>query len=86
MQDFLGRLPTKKNLDFFSFLIYLLIMVEICTQIKFKGRKFNSFKRYSTMLINGILRSLAAASEEFLIVPAIEPVASTLVKIRSLLN
>lgn len=38
------------------------------------------------MLINGILRSLAAASEEFLIVPAIEPVASTLVKIRNLLN
>lgn len=38
------------------------------------------------MLINGILRSLAAASEESLIVPAIEPVASTLVKIRSLLN
>lgn len=63
-------------------------MVEICTQIKFKGKKnfLISFKRYSMMITSVFLDGLVAASWEFLSAPAIETVASTTIKFRSLLN
>lgn len=60
-------------------------MVEICTQIKFKGKKKISFKRYSMMITSGFLDGLVAASWEFLSAPAIETVASTTIKFRRLL-